>query len=631
MKKIYLGAFVSIFSVGMSVAQVLESPYTFDDTKIENLAPFPTNEATATSKALGVTFWTDDFSTPANWVADNDNQTAPFGWNVGSTVNSWWPAFSGGINSTSGGNFAEVYNGDYNVGDQAIDVIYTLTSASPIDVMALAGTDQVTLTFEQYGALFNDGQKVYVSTDNSSWTEVFTNNDRTPFIGNNPSAVYGNPETATANIASAISASNGGNPSQVWIRFEWTSRFPSGQTANDWTTFGWFIDDIALTTNADNDMTAESSVWGSVGLNYHQIPLSQQTAIEFTTNARNNGIATQTDVQLNVDVTGAATYSGSSPAGVSIAAGDYDSLVVATPFTPSGLGTYNVTWGVSQNEVDDIPTDNDNSDITFDVTNFTYARDRGAQEGTFSNQGDEFVLGSYYDIFANDNIYSIDIQIASNAVAGSIIEAKIYSLDPSATSIDNLFQLEDQSVEYTLTSSDVGSMINLDLAGNGNAGFPLLAGETYFVAVSSDGDNGSSEGATIGTTADGIPQTCFVYLPTASNPGWYYTLNTPMVRMNLDPASNNVGLEEQNQLFGAEVFPNPATDNVSVRYIMGVTSEVTIKVTDITGKVVVEFEEGTQEAGSHTLNVDSSSFAEGVYYVTMASGNSILTKKVVKK
>ena len=56
-------------------------------------------------------------------------------------------------------------------------------------------------------------------------------------------------------------------------------------------------------------MTAESSVWGSVGLNYHQIPLSQQTAIEFTTNARNNGIATQTDVQLNVDITGAATYS----------------------------------------------------------------------------------------------------------------------------------------------------------------------------------------------------------------------------------------------------------------------------------------------------------------------------------
>ena len=104
-----------------------------------------------------------------------------------------------------------------------------------------------------------------------------------------------------------------------------------------------------------------------------------------------------------------------------------------------------------------------------------------------------------------------------------------------------------------------------------------------------------------------------------------------MVRMNLDPASNTIGLDEQNQLFGAEVFPNPASDNFAVRYIMGVASEVTIKVTDITGKVVAEFAEGTQTEGTHELNVNASAFAEGVYYVTIASGNSILTKKVVKK
>lgn len=626
MKKIYLSAFVSIFSVGMSVAQVVQSPYAFDDSKIENLAQFPT-EATATSKALGTTFWTNDFSTPADWVADNDGQTAPFGWNVGSTVNSWWAAFSGGISSTSGGNFAEVYNGDFNASDQAIGVTYNLTTASPIDVLTLAGTDQVTLSFEQFGALFNDGQKVYVSTDGVAWTEVFTNDNRTTFVGNNPAAIYANPETATANIASAIV----GNASTVWIRFEWTSRFPSSATPGAWTTFGWFIDDIALTTNADNDITAESSVWGSTGLNYHQIPVSQQTAIEFTTNARNNGIATQTDVQLNVDITGAATYNASSPAGVSIAAGAYDSLIVA-PFTPNGLGTYNVTWGLTQNEVDDIPVDNDNADITFDVTDYIYARDKGTQENAIANGGDGFILGSYYDVFANDVIYSVDVQIASNATAGSIITGRVYSLDPSATSIDNLFVQEDQSFEYTLTTADLGTIINLDLAANGNAGFPLVAGETYFIAVGSDGDGGQSTGVSVGSTSDAIPQTCFIF-DAASGAGgtWFLAPGTPMVRMNLDPASNNVSLEEQSQLFGAELFPNPATDNVSVRYIMGAASEVTIKVTDITGKVVAEFEEGTQTEGAHELNVNTSAFAEGVYYVTIASGNSILTKKVVKK
>lgn len=630
MKKIYLGAFVSIFSVGMSVAQVLEAPYAFDNSKLEVEEQF-TSEPTSTSKALGVTFWTDDFSTPTNWTADNDGQTAPFGWNIGSTVNTWWAGFSGGINSTSGGNFAEVYNGDYNVDDQAIGVTYTLTTAAPIDVVTLGGTDQVTLSFEQYGALFNDGQKVYVSTDGLAWREVFTNDDRTTFVGNNPSAVYGNPEVATANIASAISAANGYDPTQVWFRFEWTSRFPSSSTTGAWTTFGWFIDDLALTTNADNDITSESSVWGSVGLNYHQIPLSQQTAIEFTTNARNNGIATQTDVQLNVDITGAATYSASSPAGVSIAAGDYDSLIVA-PFTPSGLGTYDITWGLTQNEIEDIPVDNDNADITFDVTNFTYARDRGAQEGAISNGGDGFVLGSYYDIFADDVLYSIDVQIASTAVAGSIVTGRVYTLDPNAATINDLFIQEDQSFEYTLTTADIGQIINLDLAANGNAGYPVFAGETYFVAVGSDGDGGATAGAVIGSTSDAIPQSCFIFDAAEGPTGtWFLSPGTPMVRMNLDPTSNNVSLEEQGQLFGAELFPNPATDKVTVRYMMGVASEVTIKVTDITGKVVAEFEEGTQTEGAHELNMNTSAFAEGVYYVTIASGNSILTKKVVKK
>ena len=91
-------------------------------------------------------------------------------------------------------------------------------------------------------------------------------------------------------------------------------------------------------------------------------------------------------------------------------------------------------------------------------------RDKGTQEGSISNGGDGFILGSYYDVFAADNLYSIDVQISSGAVAGSILDARIYSLDPNATSIDALIILEDQSFEYTLTSSDIGSIINLDLA-----------------------------------------------------------------------------------------------------------------------------------------------------------------------
>lgn len=623
MKKIYLSAFASVLSMGVAVAQqVTEKPYSFDNIQMEAVDQAP-SDFSGTSKALGTTFWTEDFTGGlGSWVIDNDGQAGgAFGWSVDATSDGWWSA--GGITSTSGGDYAELSNGDAQASTQALDVTYTLTSPA-IDIQTLAGTDQITLTYEEFGARFNDLQEVQVSTDGNTFTTVRNNLDYS-VLSASGGAAYANPENISVNLAPYITGAT-----TIYLRFSWTTNFPSASTnPNVWITYGWYIDDIALTTNPDNDITAESSYWGSTGLNYHQIPLSQQTAIEFSTNARNNGIATQNEVQLNVAVTGAGTYSESSATGVSIAAGDYDSLFVATPFTPNGLGTYNVSWGLTQTEVDDIPTDNDNADITFDVTEFTYARDLGSQDGSFTNNGDGFVLGNYYDVFANDVIYSVDVRVASDAVVGSIITGRIYSLDPNATTLASALILEDQSLEHTIVAGEPGTILNLDLAANGTAGFPLTAGETYFVAVGSDGDGGTTSGARIGTTDNGVEQTSFFY--DAPDDTWYYTLNVPMVRMNLDPASNNVGLDEQNQLFGAEVFPNPASDNLSVRYIMGVASDVTIKVTDITGKVVAEFEEGTKAEGTHQLDVNASSFAEGVYYVTIASGNSIITKKVVKK
>ncbi len=621
MKKIYLSAFVSIFSVGMSLAQVIERPYSFNDMNIEAVQQSP-SDLTFKPKALGVTFWTEDFTGGlGTWTVDNAGQTgAAFGWSVDATSDGWWSA--GGINSTSGGSFAELSNGDAQAGTQALGVVYTLTS-SAIDIQTLAGTDQITLTFEEYGARFNDLQEVQVSTNGTTFTTV-RNNLAYSVLSSAGGSAYANPEDISVNLSPYISGAT-----TIYLRFQWTTNFPNVATnPNVWITYGWYIDDIKLTTNPDNDIAASTPFWGTAGLNYHKIPLSQQTGIDFTANALNNGLATQTDVQLNVNITGATTFSGTSPLGVDIVAGAYDSLILSAPFAPNGLGTYNVAWDVSQNEIDDVPTDNDLAPVSFEVTNFSYARNKPTQAGTFSNAGDGFTLGSYYDIFANDNIYSVDIRVASTAVVGSIISAQVYSLDPNGTSLETALVLEDQSLEFTIAQSNLGTMVNLDLI-SGQAGFPLTAGETYFIAVRSDGDGGVTNGAIIGTSGTAPEQTCFLFDDLDQT--WYYTTATPMVQMNLDPASNTIGLEENSQVYGAIVFPNPATDEVSVRYTLGNASDVTVEIVDITGKEIARFEEGTQTAGVHQLDVNTSTFAEGVYYVTIASGDASTTKKIVKK
>ena len=62
------------------------------------------------SPAMAFPFWSNNFDNPSDWVLDNGGQTSPYGWTIDAVNDSWY--FNGPISSTSGGNFAELYNWD---------------------------------------------------------------------------------------------------------------------------------------------------------------------------------------------------------------------------------------------------------------------------------------------------------------------------------------------------------------------------------------------------------------------------------------------------------------------------------------------------------------------------------------
>jgi len=403
MKKVYLSIAIFAMSANLAFGQFAQERNILEVSKAPSQGVAPSGSA---EKALGIAYLISDFSTPGDWVAANDGQTSPFGWNIGSTSNTWWGAFAGGISSTSGGNYAEVYNGDYNDDDQAIGVTYTLTTANPIDVQTLTGTDQVSLSFEQYGANFNDLQEFQISVDGTNWTTVGSNEDQETYVGNNASAIYPNPMTRTININPYIA----GNAGSVWIRFSWTSAFPTSTSTGAWTTFGWFIDDVNIVTLPDNDLAETGSAWGSLGLHYYQIPQTQVAPIDFSSTVVNDGINTQTNVQLTADVTGAGTFNGTSALGVSVVAGATDSLALSTQFTPSAIGTYNFTWSVGSDQVDDVPANNTLTGDSFEVGPYIYARDTDGSPGASGGEdgnviGDfAFEAGSYFDAFTTEHL-----------------------------------------------------------------------------------------------------------------------------------------------------------------------------------------------------------------------------------
>lgn len=113
-------------------------------------------------------------------------------------------------------------------------------------------------------------------------------------------------------------------------------------------------------------------------------------------------------------------------------------------------------------------------------------------------------------------------------------------------------------------------------------------------------------GDSAGCVVDGNPQTVTV-LPST------------------DPACVGIGFEDV--LFGAQVnvFPNPATDMVTIE-VNGIEDDLHVSIVDLTGRVVYEDVETNSSNYVNTVSLDQ--FSTGVYLVRLTSGDKEATRKI---
>ncbi len=604
MKKLLL--FVSALS-SVAFGQKAPRMQTFQD--LVN-APKELTKAPIDEKILGVTLWSDDFSTPANWTIDNSGQSgAEFGWNINNTSEGWWSA--NGISSTSGGNNAELVNGDAQAATQALNVTYTMTTAQAIDIAALGGNNQVSIQFQQYGARFNDLQEIQISTDGVTFTTVGNNLDKTVLSAAGGSA-YANPDTKIINLATFLPST----PSPIWIRFSWTTNFPGSATnPNVWITYGWYIDDVKIVTNPTNDLSVTGNYWGAVGLPYYQIPDEQVSEIGFSADVFNGGVNTQNNVKLNINANNGAWTGSSAP--VSIASLDTATLELATFYTPPAtIGNISITRTITADSTDDIPANNALSNVDFAITDFIYARDNGTPAGSTTNGTDGFEVGNLFDIFQDATLKAVNIRLpggANGATVGTEVFVKLYSLDPTTGD----FVFESESMPLAIQSNNLNTNLVMEL----EPYIDVTAGATYLVVAGS-----YSAGLRVSNAGKSEPQTSF-FLDMADNT-WYYTTNTPMVRMNFDPI---LSVAEQNELSHAVIMPNPTQGNATLRFDLQNASDLSYTVTDVAGKIMQTTSLNSLAAGSHELSINAESWAAGIYTVSIESNGTTLTKKFVKR
>ena len=78
------------------------------------------------------------------------------------------------------------------------------------------------------------------------------------------------------------------------------------------------------------------------------------------------------------------------------------------------------------------------------------------------------------------------------------------------------------------------------------------------------------------------------------------------------------------------VFPNPAVNNAKIQFISGTPEAVTFKVYNLLGEEI-KSQFIKSQRGVNTINVNTTSYSEGMYLYSINNGKEVLTKRMIIK
>ncbi len=615
MKKVYLSAALFLFT-GILIGQ-----QTNTERVMKNIEPQKRELRSEFNqdRAEGDIIVSDDFANSANWIFHTDANGYQFDWLTSTPTTPTDVVFyMGSMASTTFANGFAFFNGIHllvNAGTTPFfnqDVL--LEYGSSINCTGLPG---VILEFEQRYRAFNS-DSCFVQATNDNWAtyeEWYINGDAE---GNGPTLQ----ETEVLNISSVA-----GNEANVKIRFRWKG----GDDQDFGAGYGWGIDDFAVREawnyetallNPTFRMGSGANVSGYArGLDYHMVALSQVHEIEFAAELQNNGGMVQTGSNLSVDITGQETANVTST-NVDIAVGATDSIVVGPTFTPSmGVGTYNMEFNANQTNPDHDPSNNTYTN-SFQVTEYIYGRDNGAMTGsisnTTSNTGLELTIGNSMEFFGDAVAGKMEIVITDESTnEGQTIYGRIFLYDDNANEFNEIAVTE----EYEIQSTDLGNAISIPIV---DGPISFTAGQEVLVTAAHYGGNPEVE---FGMAQPVEESTVFGY----TGDGSFFRLLSPnaiMVRLDLRDFTS-VDETEANSISVSQNVPNPFNDNSKITYSLNETSNVSLEIVDVTGKVVATYAEGIKPAGEYSINISGDKLSNGVYFYTFRAGEYSATKRMV--
>lgn len=94
--------------------------------------------------------------------------------------------------------------------------------------------------------------------------------------------------------------------------------------------------------------------------------------------------------------------------------------------------------------------------------------------------------------------------------------------------------------------------------------------------------------------------------------------------------TNNVGIEELENIVNVTISPNPTSQNLNLNYSTISESELNINVFDISGKKVISDQSSQNHVGPHQLTLETETLDAGIYFVNVSNGISSKKIKFIK-
>ncbi|HET6245602.1 MAG: T9SS type A sorting domain-containing protein [Bacteroidetes bacterium] len=459
-----------------------------------------------------------------------------------------------------------------------------------------------------------------VSNDGgSTWT---TFNLRDQINANTPTT---NALTKSINISAVA-----GNQANVKLRFHKTGA----------SHYYWMIDDVLLTEAPENDMVLERPYIDLAGRSgyYHQTPIGNVSPASFYGAVFNNGNAVQNDVKLNVEIsdsTGGIEYNKTN-IGKILNTLQRDTLEIISPdtFTPLKTGAYTAVFNTLQTEIDEVPSNNVRT-LNFAISDTVFARDNGlgnSQVGPSSYVGgnvDAAMIGVLYEITSLAELTSMSVFIHANTANETAIIGRVFSYDHIADTVKN--QLMETEIYDVLDTTSKGKWVSLEFKDKNGIVDMIDSGKTVLVAIQVYGIDVATSKYVFTRNDITTYHNGWLVSRTFFANSWGWNSSTPWIRLNV--AFSDVGINETSKTdSGIKLFqnqPNPAQDHTAISYVIKDFANVKLKVYNMTGREVLNVNDGPKSPGSHTINLNTASLSGGVYYYTLTAGDKNTTKKMI--